>query len=210
LILSEEVRRRDASETLSFGSTLNLEIRGRGQERSSSWSRSKSKKSRSKSKFGRQPECWICGKTGLFWWFCQKLNKNENDSANVVAEDVLDAILLSVDSPIDSWVLEGALFHITTIREILENYVARYFGKVYLADKMVLDIVGIEDVLLRVHNDYVWKLKKVRHVPELMKNLISVGQHDDEEDAINFHDGKWKLTWEPLLWLADIRLTLFI
>jgi hypothetical protein len=48
---------------------------------------------------------------------------------------VQDALLLSVDSPLDSWVLDlGASFHTTTIREILENYVAGDFEKAYLAD----------------------------------------------------------------------------
>jgi Mg-chelatase subunit ChlI len=49
LILSEEVCRRDAGETSSSSSTLNLETRDRGQERNSSQGRSKSKKGRSKS-----------------------------------------------------------------------------------------------------------------------------------------------------------------
>uniref|UniRef100_A0A2N9GAT4 Integrase catalytic domain-containing protein n=1 Tax=Fagus sylvatica TaxID=28930 RepID=A0A2N9GAT4_FAGSY len=50
--------------------------------------------------------------------------KNENDSANVVTEEVHDALLLSVDNPIDSWVLDSrASFHSTAHREIIQNYV---------------------------------------------------------------------------------------
>ena len=45
LILAEEIRRRDASETSGSGSTLNLETRGRGNDRNSNRSRSKSKNS---------------------------------------------------------------------------------------------------------------------------------------------------------------------
>jgi len=89
----------------------------------------------------------------------------------VVTEEVLDAILLSIDSPLDSWILDsGASFHTTAICEILENYVR-----------------------IRVHSDSVWKLQKFRHIPELKKNLISVGQLDDEGHSIYFHDGKWKV-----------------
>jgi hypothetical protein len=36
-------------------------------------------------------------------------------------------------------------------------------------------------------------LQKVRHVPKLEKNLISMGQLDDEGHSINFHGGKWKV-----------------
>ena len=55
LILAEEIRRRDASETSSSGSVLNLEIRGKGNDKNSNWDRSKSRNSnqdRSKSRLG--------------------------------------------------------------------------------------------------------------------------------------------------------------
>jgi len=198
LVLGEEVRRKDAGETSGSGAALNLEEKGRGQERNSGRGRSKSKKARSKSKFGRQPECWNCGKTGHYKKNCRELKKKkaDDDSANVVVtEEVHDALLLSIDSPLDSWVLDsGTSFHTTAIREILENYIAGNFGKVYLADGSALDIVGIGDVRIRVHSDSVWKLQKVRHVPELKKNLISVGQLDDEGHSTNFHGGKWKVS----------------
>ena len=42
LILVEEIRRRDASETLGSGSALNLETRGRGNDRNSNRGKSKS------------------------------------------------------------------------------------------------------------------------------------------------------------------------
>jgi hypothetical protein len=112
-----------------------------------------------------------------------------------VTEEVQDAILLSIDSPLDSWILDsGASFHTTAICEILENYVAGDFGKVYLADGSALDIVGMGDVRIRVHSDSVWKLQKVKYVPELKKNLISVGQLDEEGHAISFHGGRWKVS----------------
>jgi hypothetical protein len=50
--------------------------------------------------------------------------------------------------------------------------------------------VGMSDVRIRVRIDLVWQLQKVRLVPELKKNLISVGQLDDEGHSINFHGGK--------------------
>jgi hypothetical protein len=56
---------------------------------------------------------------------------------------------------------------------------------------------------VRVHYDFVWKLQKVRHVPELEKNLISVGQLNDERHSINFHDGKWKVSIGDMIWLMD-------
>jgi hypothetical protein len=107
---------------------------------------------------------------------------------------VHDALLLSVDSPLDYWVLDsGASFHTTPIRKVLENYVAGDF-KVYRVDRTALDVVGQGDVHIRVHTDLVWKLQKVRHIPELKKDLISMGQLDDEGHSIHFHGRKWKVS----------------
>ena len=60
LILAEEIRRRDAGETLGFGFALNLETRGRGNDRNSNQGRSKSRNSnrnKSKSRSGQQVQC---------------------------------------------------------------------------------------------------------------------------------------------------------
>ena len=44
------------------------------------------------------------------------------------------------------------------------------------------------DVRILLPNGSVWLLEKVRHIPELRRNLISVGQLDDEWHAILFVD----------------------
>jgi len=63
-----------------------------------------------------------------------------------VIEEVHDALILSIDSPLDSWVLDsGAFFHATTIRDILENYGAGDFESMYMADGLTLDIVGMSE-----------------------------------------------------------------
>jgi hypothetical protein len=87
-----------------------------------------------------------------------------------------------------------SFFSSTPIYEVLKNNVAGDFEKVYLADGTALDVVGQGDVHIRVHTDSVWKLQKVRHIPKLKKNLISMGQLDDEGHSIYFHSGKWKVS----------------
>jgi hypothetical protein len=94
----------------------------------------------------------------------------------MLTEEMHDALLLSVDSPLDSWVLDsGASFHTTPIREVLKNYVVGDFENVYLTDRTALDVMGKGGVRIRVHSDSVWKLQKVWHIPELKKNLTLVG-----------------------------------
>ncbi|RVW96404.1 Retrovirus-related Pol polyprotein from transposon TNT 1-94 [Vitis vinifera] len=171
LILTKEICRRDAGETSGSGSALNLETRGEGNDRNSNWGRSNSRNSnrnRSKSRSGQQVQCWNCGKTGHLKRQCKSpKKKNEDDSANGVTEEVQDALLLAVDSD---------------------------FGKVYLADGSALDVVGLGDVRISLPNWSVWLLEKVQHIPDLRRNLISVGQLDDEGHAILFVGGTWKVT----------------
>uniref|UniRef100_A0A0D2ZY29 Uncharacterized protein n=1 Tax=Brassica oleracea var. oleracea TaxID=109376 RepID=A0A0D2ZY29_BRAOL len=66
-------------------------------------------------------------------------SKSHRDAATSTTK----ASISYVDSPVDSWVLDsGGSFHTTPHRNIMENYVAGNYGKVYLADGLPLDIVG--------------------------------------------------------------------
>ena len=48
------------------------------------------------------------------------MKKNGDDSANDVTEEIQDALLLAVDSPLDDWVLDSrASFHTTPHQEII-------------------------------------------------------------------------------------------
>ena len=59
----------------------------------------------------------------------------------------------------------------------------------YLVDGVTLDVVGIGDIWILLPNGFVWLLEKVRHIPDLKRNLIFVGQLDDERHAILFVGG---------------------
>ncbi|KAG6529732.1 hypothetical protein ZIOFF_011946 [Zingiber officinale] len=181
-ILAEEVRRIDSREMSASNSALNIEGRSVG----------------------------AVGGLGHMKKVCttpkKNKNKNKGNVANAVTEEVQDALLLSIDGPIDSWVLDsGASFHTTAQREILENFVVGNHGKVYLADGEPLDIVGIESIHLKMSNGVVWKIQKVRHVPKLMRNLISVGQLDDK-GHVTFSDGSWKITKGSMVVARDLGI----
>ena len=63
-----------------------------------------------------------------------------------------------------------------------------------MTDGSALDVVGMGDVRILLPNRSVWLLEKVRYIPDLRQNLISVGQLDDKGHAILFVDGTWKVT----------------
>ena len=59
----------------------------------------------------------------------------------------------------------------------------------YLVDGETLYVVGMGDIQILLHNGTVWLLWKVLHIPDLKRNLISIGQLDDEGHAILFVGG---------------------
>ena len=194
LVLSEEIRRRESGET-SNSSALHTESRGRTSERNSNRGRSKSR--RGKSRWGRKDfNCYNCGKKGHFKKDCRAPKKDTGAQESVhVTEEAGDAMILSVNSPIESWILDsGASFHATPCQEIMENYVSGDFGKVHLADDETLKIVRKGDIILKLPNQTTWKLQGVRHVPGLRRNLISVGQLDGEGYCTTFSGHEWKIT----------------
>ena len=117
-----------------------------------------------------------------------------------VTEEAGDAMILSINSPIESWILDsGASFHATPCQEIMEKYVSGDFGKVHLADDETLKIVGKGDIRLKLPNQTTWKLQGVRHVPGLRRYLISVGQLDGEGYCTTFSGHEWKITKGALI-----------
>ena len=103
-----------------------------------------------------------------------------------------------------------ASFHTTLHREIIQKYAIGDFSKVYLADGSALDVVGLGDVQISLPNGSIFLLEKVRHIPKLRRNLISIGQLDDEGHAILFVGGTWKVIKGLGYWLVEKRLVLYI
>ncbi|RVW93766.1 Retrovirus-related Pol polyprotein from transposon TNT 1-94 [Vitis vinifera] len=165
LLLAEEIRRRDSGETSGSGSTLNLETRGRGNDRNSNQGRSKSRNSNRNRSKSRSGQQVQC-------WNCGKTGHFKRQCKSPKKKNEDDSANVVTE----------------------ENYVAGDFGKVYLADGSTLDVVGLRDVRISLPNGSIWLLEKVRHIPDLRRNLISVGQLDDERHAILFVGGTWKVT----------------
>jgi len=92
--------------------------------------------------------------------------------------DGSDGDMLSVSTTqfSDVWILDsGYSYHIMSNREWFTTYRSANSGCVYLGDNRCCNIVGIGDVRIRMYDDIVRTLCDVRHIPELKKNLISLG-----------------------------------
>ncbi|MFS7973177.1 putative RNA-directed DNA polymerase [Helianthus anomalus] len=86
----------------------------------------------------------------------------------------------------------GASFHATHISEALGNLKIGDFGKVRLANDEVLDVTSMGDLDLKTPVGS-WTLKDVRVIPSLKKQLISVGQLDEQGQEVKFKNGQWKV-----------------
>ena len=116
--------------------------------------------------------CRNCGEKGYFRTSCTKPKKkqnqkfeDDNDSVNS-AEDIGDSLILSVKSPVESWILDsGASFHLSPSKELLQNFKSGNFGKVYLADNKALEIERKGDVCIKTTSGNQWTLEDVRYIP---------------------------------------------
>ncbi|KAK1426155.1 hypothetical protein QVD17_14824 [Tagetes erecta] len=165
LILGEDVRRRGSGESSS--SLLSTEGRGRKNKRGSRQGRR-----RSQSKARKDVICWNCKEAGHFRNQCPNPKKDSNTIEDY-ADD--DALICSVEN------------------KALQKLKGGDFGKVRLANDEVLDVTGMGDMDLFTSVGSKWTLKDVRVIPSLKKQLISVGQLDEEGHEVKFRNGQWKV-----------------
>ncbi|TQD86453.1 hypothetical protein C1H46_027942 [Malus baccata] len=138
--------------------------------------------------------CKHCGKLDHAQKDCTLL-KNNVGAADAI-EVMNDALFLTVDSPLESWIFStAAQFHCTPHKGILEKYTAGNYGKAYsLTTDPGLDIVGKGDVRIKLPGGARWTIHNVRHIPGLVRYLISVGQLDKEGYALQVDC--WTRTWK--------------
>ena len=176
-----------------------MNVQGKGQNQGKGKS-----KSNEKSQKKKEIVCWNCDKKGHLnrHYRAPKKKKNQNQDRQVATatEGTIEALVYSVDSPVESWILDSSMsFHSTPNKGALHNYVARKFGKMFLADDEPLDIVGKGDVHMSTSNGVQWKLQDVRHVPGLKRNMISMSQIDADGYTTTFGGGRWRITTGDLV-----------
>ncbi|KAE8705298.1 Mitogen-activated protein kinase kinase kinase YODA [Hibiscus syriacus] len=158
--------------------------RGRKPEKAGSGKRN----SRSKSRDKKTIHCYKCKEAGHMKRDCSKLKKQTDEkrdvsskSVNVVEDDNSDCsegdmLSISTTQLTDEWIFDsGCSYHITPNREWFSTYRSVNSGSVYLGDDRCCNIVGIGDVRIKMYDGSVWTLNGVRHIPDLKKNLISLG-----------------------------------
>ena len=87
-----------------------------------------------------------------------------------------------------------ASFHATSHRKYFQDYVQGKFGQVYLGDDEPCPIVGKGKIKIKLPNINDWMLQEVSHVPNIRRNLISLGQLGSEGCVVMFIHNVWKVT----------------
>jgi transposase InsO family protein len=205
-ILEEENRRKNKGDRNSSNQAEALLVsRGRSTERGSSGSQ---RQGRSKSRSKKTVKCYNCGRKGHFkkdCWFKKGIENTAESSkpqgcVASTSEDgeVLysEAATISTDREelTEVWLMDsGATWHMTPNRDWFHTYEPISGGKVFMGDNHALEIAGIGTIKLKMYDGLIRTITGVRHVKDLKKNLLSVGQFDSLGCKIRTDNGIMKI-----------------
>ncbi|KAH9687012.1 hypothetical protein KPL70_014605 [Citrus sinensis] len=89
------------------------------------------------------------------------------------------------------WILDsGCIFHMCPFKTYFSDYHDLDGGKVIMGNNAVCKVIGMGNVSLRLHDGTIWELREVRYVPDLKRNLISLGLIDHNGFSIKLESGR--------------------
>ena len=93
------------------------------------------------------------------------------------------------------WILDsGCTYHMCPKVEWFHSYNKLDGGQVLLGNNMACHVVGIGNIQIQLDDGTVKTLSGVRHVPDLQRNLISLGVSDENGYSCKTESGCMKIT----------------
>ena len=93
--------------------------------------------------------------------------------------------------PTSEWILDlGCSFHICPKKNLFKTFESVNRGNVLLGNNLACRVAGIGTISLKMHNGFTRDLHHVRYVPELKRNLISLGMIDQSGCTIKAENGE--------------------
>ncbi|KAH9669963.1 hypothetical protein KPL70_022004 [Citrus sinensis] len=114
----------------------------------------------------------------------EELQKKSNGKAAVASEDECDydeanVLVAAERHPTGEWILDsGCSFHMCPNKSFFKTFESVNGGKVLLGNNLACKVAGIGTISLKLHDGVTRDLHQVRYVPDLKRNLISLGMVD--------------------------------
>ena len=190
-------------------------------------SRSNRNRSQSRLRVKKDVECFYCHKKGNYKSQCKELKEYLEEKKNgkkllesaSVAEETSDdsevgADLLLVSSGnnvlLESWVLDSTCsYHMTPKKDWFDVYKPYDGGVVQMGNDATCSVIGIGTMKIKMFDGVVRVLSNVRHVPNLRKNLISLGVLDDLEYSYSSEGRIMKITKGSLMVMKGQKVSMF-
>ncbi|GJS03452.1 retrovirus-related pol polyprotein from transposon TNT 1-94, partial [Tanacetum coccineum] len=190
-----------------------LYVKGRTDRRDSRQSRGKS---RSKSR-GERLKCYIFQSEDHLKRNCPKNNRKKStgyvkkdeqpSSSGSTYDDSEVMIVMSAQAQaLLDWIVDsGCSYYMTPRLDILFDFLECDGGSVQLGDNMECKIRGIGKLRIQLKDESSFVLHNVGYIPELKRNLISLGTLEKEGYTVKLQSGKVKVINGSRVILSGIR-----
>ncbi|TYK23185.1 Retrovirus-related Pol polyprotein from transposon TNT 1-94 [Cucumis melo var. makuwa] len=111
-----------------------------------------------------------------------------------------EALMVSHRNMWDAWIMDSkCTYHMTLNQDFLIDFQKNDEEKVLLGDNDICGVKGTDLIQIATHDGMIKKLTNVRDVPELKRNLISLGEIDRSSYTSKFENGALRVTKSSLV-----------
>ncbi|GJZ43815.1 retrovirus-related pol polyprotein from transposon TNT 1-94 [Tanacetum coccineum] len=135
-------------------------------------------------------------------WLCQKECGTGSDMHSE-GYDNGDLLMAVSEERFLEWIMDsGGSFHMTPRRDFLFDFKEFNGGTVLLGDNRACVIMGTGKVRVQMKDGSSFVLENARYIPELKRNLISLGTLDREGYTVKLQNGRVKVIKGSLMVLS--------